>query len=306
MKYLGTWKFYFTVVLVSCLFAGLSDAAGPKILFSDVTDAPTSGWERSSTKGAAVTIWCRNIGSSRGSSYVTVSGVKLTDSSDYAEWGETTQPTVPIGMQRITFFLNATIPIGGSFPNTEISVTTAEGKSNSIPFHTRALGSNRIYFIDVVNGAEENDGLTAASAKKTTGWARANLKAGDIAYIRDSGIPYTSENSHDDDTANYQFCKGGLFSFCDYSGGGGVSNHNNGVQGKSISVLAYPGESPQMTPLTSDGAASFMRTVWEELEYWTFAKFTVNGLRPMDNKENVFPPYSGYLKHIIPLLRNLF
>lgn len=298
--------FIASFLLTGCFFCGTVFAStSPVILFSDITDGPTSGWEGSGTKGAAVSIWGNNLGTERGSSYITVGGVNLVSDSDYAEWGVTTTPTVPVGMQRITFYLKSTMTVGGAYPNSTISVTTSEGTSATIPFHTRELGTNKIYFIDIVNGDDSlNDGFYFADngtngPKKTTGWARENLSAGDIAYVIDSGVAYSNANSHDNDTDFYIYCSGGLLSFCDSTGGSGTSNHANGIEGKSIGLIAYPGQSPQMTPLdTSGGAFSFVRTVWEELEGWTFAKFSVNGLRPVDNKEDVAPPYSGHMAHI--------
>ncbi|KKQ21706.1 MAG: hypothetical protein US37_C0009G0001, partial [Candidatus Moranbacteria bacterium GW2011_GWF2_37_11] len=105
-------KHKLSIFLVSCIFiylgsVGVSAASFPVLLFSDLTDAPVSGWEGSPTKGAAISIWGRNLGTERGSSYVTIGGVNLTNDSDYAEWGATTNPTTASGQQRITFWLNS-------------------------------------------------------------------------------------------------------------------------------------------------------------------------------------------------------
>lgn len=258
------------VVLFSCMAVN-AYAATPEILFSDMTDGPTTGWEQGSTKGAAVSIWCRNIGSSRGTNYVTVGGVNLTSSSDYAEWGATTNPTVPLGMQRITFYLNSSMSTTGTCPNTTISITTSEGTSSTIPFHCRSLGNNHIYFLDNVNGSDSNSGLTVEDAKRTTAWARGNLKAGDVCYLKGSGTPYTD---HDIGTG-YHF--GGLFSFGRVSG---APNHENGIEGKSITVTAYPCEDVQMKANTENSGIALTTCVkmfysGSQLSYWTFSKFTM-------------------------------
>ncbi|MDO8748641.1 MAG: right-handed parallel beta-helix repeat-containing protein, partial [Candidatus Omnitrophota bacterium] len=79
-------------------------AVSPTLYFSDLIDGPKTGWNGSATKGAAVTIWGKNFGYTRGSlNYVTVGGVNLTADSDYAEWGVTTNNAR--GMERITFWL---------------------------------------------------------------------------------------------------------------------------------------------------------------------------------------------------------
>ena len=251
-------------------------AAAPKILFSDMTDAPVTGWEGSSTKGAAVSIYCRNIGTSRGSSYVTVGGVNLTHDSDYAEWGATTNPTVPLGMQRITFFLNSSMKTGGSYPNTTISVTTPEGTSATIPFHTRALGSNHIYIFN---------------AQNSPSWARENLVAGDVCYLR--GGTYSAE---DDGTATHGWARGGNFSFC-Y---GSPKNFHDGIEGKSITVSAYPGESVNFEAVnrSNDRPASFINFIYTEVKYWTFSKIKINALRPITVSDNVTPPYDSSMTHI--------
>src|SRR5689334_173213 len=77
-------------------------SAAPAVLqFSDLTWGPKSGWEGSTTKGAAVTIWGENLGTVRGSNFVTVNGAALTADTDYAEWGASGPAR---GLQRITFW----------------------------------------------------------------------------------------------------------------------------------------------------------------------------------------------------------
>ena len=260
-------------------------AAAPKILFSDMTDAPVTGWEGSSTKGAAVSIYCRNIGTSRGSSYVTVGGVSLTHDSDYAEWGATTNPTVPLGMQRITFFLNSSMKTGGSYPNTTISVTTPEGTSATIPFHTRALGSNHIYFIDNVHGSPSNNGLTIATAKRYPSWFRGHAIAGDVCYLKGSGTKYTD---HDDDSAWWMYATGGLFTFASTDG---VDNHAQGTEGKSIAVIGYPGDKVEMEAISLNTVHKIVTWKYGHLNYWTFAKMNWNAHSPVEPQDDVSPPY---------------
>src|SRR3989339_1239221 len=122
----------------------ISFASGePVVLFSDLSDGTVSGWEGSATKGAAVSIWGRNFGAERGSSYVTVGGVNLTSDSDYAEWcivnttgNYDTGYNSAQGFERITFWLNSSMALG----ITSISVTTPDGTSETIPFYTRNTG----------------------------------------------------------------------------------------------------------------------------------------------------------------------
>ncbi|HLE11076.1 MAG: hypothetical protein A2504_01735 [Bdellovibrionales bacterium RIFOXYD12_FULL_39_22] len=264
----------------------------PRILFSDLTDAPVTGWEGSATKGAAVSIFCRNIGSVRGTSYVTVGGIDLKNESDYAEWGAYENPVVPIGIRRITFYLNSSMLTGGSYPNTTIAVTTSEGVSSTIPFHTRLLGQNHIYFIDNVGGAVANDGLATSRAKRYPAWFRKNAIAGDVAYIRGRGVKYSD---HDNDSIFYPFATGGLFTFANNRSS---DNHAQGVEGRSISVVAYPGEKVEMEALELNVCHKIITWVYGHVNYWTFAKIFFNAHSPVEARDQVFPPYYSGFSHL--------
>jgi hypothetical protein len=271
------------LVLALLLTASPAWAAAPVILFSDMTDAPITGWESSAAKGAAVSIWGRNFGTSRGSSTLTVGGVTLSDAADFAEWGATTYPTVPLGMQRITFFLNSSMSTSGTYPNTTITVTVGGVASNSLAFHTRTLGSAHIYFFDAASGSDSNSGLTVALAKQKTSWARRYLVAGDVAYLKAG-----TYNEHDAQIYCNGTCGGyhygGLMSFG--SSGSGY-NHANGTEGNSITVTAYPAENVVMDGSTgTDGDGGTLMSVLtsyysagDAINYWTFSKFTMKGLQ---------------------------
>jgi len=163
----------------------------PVIFFSDLTSGPKTGWEGSSTKGAAVTIWGYGFGSTRGNSYVQVGNVKLTTDSDYAEWGATdNNPNLMKGVpiQRITFWLNNSMQTGNTF----IKVVVNGNSSNEINFTVRDSG--RIYFIDKNNGDNNNDGQYSQNKGNWHGpWKNfykadpeenSVLSPGDIVYVR--------------------------------------------------------------------------------------------------------------------------
>jgi hypothetical protein len=264
---------FFFLILCGTIF-GNSDVQAvqsPVVLFSDLTDAPTSGWEGSAIKGAAVSIYGRNFGSSRGSSYITVGGVSLTNDSDYAEWGATENPSVRLGMKRITFYLNSSIPTDGIYPNSEITITTSDGTSNALKFHTRALGASHIYFFDDTNGNDLTcNGLYSTNLgsgncpKKTPGWYRANAVAGDIGYFRNTSTYQTVDDDGLYARAHMQMR--------------GVGRFNNGSEGLSISVVSYPGEEAYWyapNTGTPDAADNFTKNVemqWADIRYWNFAK----------------------------------
>jgi len=263
---------FFLMLPICVISPALSSLAAdaPLVLFSDMPDAPVSGWEASATKGAAVSIWGRNFGSARGSSYVTVGGVALMNGSDYAEWGATANPDVRLGMQRITFFLNSSMITGGAYPNTSITVTVNGVPSNQLKFHTRALASSKIYFFDNTNGNDSSyDGLYSAVAgagngpKKTPGWFRANAAAGDIAYFRGTSVYETVDNDGLYARAHMQM-RGNRF--------------ENGIEGRSISVVSYPGEVAEWyapntgTPDAADNFSKNVEMQWSDISYWNFSK----------------------------------
>ncbi|KKS42381.1 MAG: Parallel beta-helix repeat protein, partial [candidate division CPR1 bacterium GW2011_GWA2_42_17] len=163
-------------------------AASPALYFSDLIDGPKTGWNGSATKGAAVTIWGKNFGYTRGSSnHVTVGGRDLTADSDYAEWGVTTNNAR--GMERITFWLKDTCATGAG----TISVTVDGVTSNTVPFYVRTTGNIR--FVDHTNGNDTNNGQTDTTAWRTLGKARQSISGGDILYIRAGTYTETDANS---------------------------------------------------------------------------------------------------------------
>lgn len=263
----------------------------PVIFFSDMTDGPTSGFNDSSTRGAAITIWGNNFGSSRGSSTLTVGGVALSNDSDFAEWGATTNPTTAREMQRITFYLNSSMNTTGAAPNTTIQVNVNGQNSNTIPFHCRASGN--IYFIDVTNGNDSYDGKEISHTTGITGsWknfyqARAIMQAGDVAYVRAGTYtavdPWEWNNVYTNQYNTYH-------SIMDACARLGTASYNNGSPWNTISMAAYPGESPQIgngnvsnadnTDPSSDNASIFLTSgsvvnnnVNTNFNYWTFSKF---------------------------------
>lgn len=263
-------KKLFVLLLTLLLFSCCSFVFGapPVLFFSDLTDGPTSGWEGSSTKGAAVTVWGLNFGTSRGTNYITCGGVDLMNDSDYAEWGVINKPKLgedpndvyssARSLQRITFWLKSSMTIGV----VKITVTTLEGTSNDdLFFYCRNLSSNHIYFISR-SGNDSNNGVYASQGMGNNGpWFSANkvriLEAGDVAYFRE-GI-WNEDDGYD--------C---VIRFYD--------NHGNGQENNSITITSYPGEIAQL----GDNSIKYVMrhhgwSTIDVLRYWTFSKFLMRG-----------------------------
>lgn len=240
--------FLTTLTLLFLKFSAFAES--PQLFFSDLTDGPKTGWERSATKGAAVTVWGKNFGSSRGSNYVTVAGVDLTNDSNYAEWGVTANNAR--GLERITFWLNSSCSSGAQ----TISVTVGGVTSNTLPFYVRTTGT--IYFVDHTNGNNSYNGLYATytsgtnGPKKTIPMARWNVMVGgDILYIRNG--TYTEEDTY-----------GQLY----------VSGQQCGSANAMTAFVGYPGELPIMdTNATSRSISNIKyRPDNGDARYFTFAK----------------------------------
>ncbi len=225
------------LIFVGIGFSLLAFAADPVLYFSDLTDAPKTGWEGSATKGAAVTIWGNNFGSSRGSSYVTVNGVQLTSDSDYAEWGATANNAR--GMERITFWLNNSCANGYG----TISVTVDETASNTLPFYVRITGN--IYFVDD-DGNDGNNGWTTEQSWATIAYARQQINSGDLVYIKD-GI-YSDADSY----GSILYLEPGI----------------NGSENNYTAFIGYPTESP----ILSGGISGTVRNNYSDTGYTVLSR----------------------------------
>lgn len=139
------------IVITSILITvnTLNAQVKPVLFFSDLDWGPKTGWEQSSTKGAAVTVWGKNFGNS---GTVNIGGQSLSssNSSQVAEWAVTSGNAR--GLERITFWLNSSMTTGA----TTISVTTGGVTSNTISFTIETTG--KIYFMSVTDGSNSYNG----------------------------------------------------------------------------------------------------------------------------------------------------
>ncbi len=145
-------------LIFTFLFPPFAFAASPVLFYSDLESGPKTGGQ--DNKGVFVTIWGKNFGSSRGSSYVAIGGGQA---DNYPVWTDT----------KISFQLGANAATGN------ITVTTSEGTSNGLPFTVR---NGNIYFVDI-NVAGPGSGTYANPWKSPASWNNAAV-AGDTCYFR--------------------------------------------------------------------------------------------------------------------------
>jgi len=234
----------FYVVLGLVCFSNLALASSPPVIFfSDLISAPKSGWSSlEPDKGAIVTIWGRNFGTVRGSSYVTVNGEKLTNDLDYKDsWAKINNP-VPF-LQTITFQLNSSMVNGDG----TISVTVGSETSNSIPFRINTIGS--IYFVDV--NASDGTGTFLNPWSNLINYIDI-MAPGDVAYFR-----------------------AGLY---DQKYNGGKSNiwvrssEASGTAQDPIGFVGYPNEVAMFDSWANGHSSNFNKSILIDSDYVTVAK----------------------------------
>ncbi len=226
------------IAQLSTTAASVPIPGDPVIRYASAKNGPVSGWEGSSTRGAAITIWAENIGAYRGNSTLTVCGVTLESDSEFAEWGANTRPKTAKNTRRITFWLNSKMKGGEG-----IYVTVGGVRSNMYPFRCDATGNIR--FVDYQNGSDENDGRTVATAWKTLNYAANQMKPGDFMYLL--GGTYSE----------------GRFNIGYWEV---ATDWYPGTDAERITMTSYPGEEAVVS--TEIGARS---------SYWTFTNITFRG-----------------------------
>jgi len=261
-------KMLFTLIFVFCLSAtlqiGVSVAfsAGPVLFFSDLTWGPKTGWEGSTTRGAAVTVWGKNFGSTRGSSCITVNGAQI---AEYAEWGAIGPARA---LERITFWLNSSCTDGDG----TITVTVNGVTSNALNFTVVAGTAAKIYFISVSNGSNGNNGLYSTSQGGSNGpWK-------DI-YMFNPGLDsYSYGHNPSGDGQYIVYARQGTYTAVDTDGAFVALRGPYGGPDKRKALIAYPGEIP-----TLNTAGASRGIIWNadyspygKNSYFTYSK--LNGI----------------------------
>lgn len=209
-----------TITLTDC-GEGLGNTFGcyaesdPVLAFADLTSAPRSGWSTAEpNKGAVVSIWGRNFGESKGSSYVTIGGVRLEATTDYKNnWGENF-PTP--NLQRIRFQLNSTVPTGKQ----GVTVTVNGKKSNSVVVN---VTEDPIRFFDASVTVGQGTGTFSDPWGDPTNFF--NVSAGTITYWKG-----TFDQAYSPNVGTSVLWMN-------------TSNSPAGSQDKNIAIVGWPDES---------------------------------------------------------------
>jgi len=251
----------------------------PALFFSDLTWGPRTGWEGSVTKGAAVTIWGNNLGTS-GTVNACGQALPSSDSTKVAEWNGTANPTVPRGLGRVTFWLNSSMSANCS---EGISVTTNGPASNALPF---SIASANIYFVST-SGNDSNNGLYSAQGAGTNGPFRHIYKfnpangLGDTQYIMYArGGTYGTSSGEMDPNG----CGGGdLVELCGAMGSPTAQK----------ALIGYPGELASMSLRYTSRGFDYTNESGGQHLYMTFSKLNFDGTG-LNSTQDTFDVYGQY------------
>ncbi len=255
------------IMLLVTAMLGLSSSfclgGEPVLFFSDLTMAPKIGWENSTQKGAAVTIWGQNFGSQRGNNYVTCNGTKLSSESDYAEWGIVDHARK---IERITFWLNQACSDGDG----EITVSVNGKTSNPLPF---TIAPAAIYFISV------NDGNNSYNGKYAT------YQGGSDGPWKDIKV-FNPANHPDHESMSYVvYVRGGTYTTQDQNSCLCYIYGPSGTATVRKAIIGYPAELPVLD-LAAASRGAFRNAKGSEggpTNYYTISKLKfINGTSPID------------------------
>lgn len=226
-------------------------AGDPVILFSDLISAPRTGWSAAEpNKGAAVSIWGFNFGSfSAGNTYITIGDVAITEIADFPSYGVA---GVNPHLQKITFFLNSSVPLGDQ------TITVTTGGKTSIQTIPLKVTANNIYFADA--------NATAGTGTLIDPWLNpleftSIANAGDVLYCRAGTF---TERISDGNSVWYIRDNPSL----------GEAPSLAGTVTDPIGICAYPNELPTINAPDPVNAGTF-RGITCALDYYTFSGFRI-------------------------------
>ena len=201
--------------LIAFGFFGINkaQAATPVLNFSDLINGPASGLNDGLGEGTIITIWGNNIGSSQGSSTITIGGqppahIYYWKNADGNLPGGPSDLYTSHQMQEIAFSIPSSLTNGEH----QIQVTANRKTSNTLPFTVR-LGN--IYHA-MTSGSSSGDGSYGNPwGSFVQGGGVDGMVAGDVLYLHDDANDIVT------------------------SGMNSVS-HKNGTEANQYGIVAYP------------------------------------------------------------------
>ncbi|MBI5442812.1 MAG: hypothetical protein HY900_16565, partial [Deltaproteobacteria bacterium] len=187
------------------------DAAGPRLMFTDIESGPGTGGEGGF--GAFISIYGEGFGATQGSSTVTIGGQPV---ARVQSWGQDT--AFARSLDRIV------VQPGPGVVSGDIVVAVAGQASNGLPVTVRA---GNVYFVNPSTGGDGNPG-TFAQPWATLWRPRQTLVAGDIVYVEGGTF-----SQMDPDVPGWD-----TLLFLD------TSRAASGTPAAPIAYLGYPGNPP--------------------------------------------------------------
>ena len=221
-----------TMVILLPVFARCQAAPAPErpvVSYSDIDSGPSLGGQNG--KGAFVTIYGHHFGAVRGASSVIIGSVPA---DNYPLWSDT----------KIAFQLSTKANSGS------IVVTSARGRSNSLPFMVR---KGHIYFVGPAGTSSGNGSFQ--KPWKSIAKAAASMAPGDITYVFNGANQTTLD---------------------DYNASLAIAS--SGIAGAPKALVVYPGAHSTIGSAT--GAEYGVRTPQISggpFHYWTLAGFAIRG-----------------------------
>lgn len=246
----------------------LAESKPPVIFFSDLTWGPRAGFDGSTTKGAAVSIWGKNFGTLAGNTVsLSCGGVTLTNTdTDYiVEWGvKGTGRAIARDLEQITFFLKNDMSLDA---HQNIGVTVDGKPSNTIAFDVIDSSECPIYFInrDIGSNTIDTDnpdrGKSLSDPFKSLYMLDPARGLGDnqyIIYAKAASEPYSD---------------------IDQDGALIIIKEHMGAPDKRKALIGYPGELPEVSQAgTIRGFIAGTRDKSYGLRHYiTVSKFKVDG-----------------------------
>ena len=226
-------------------------AGGPVLLFTDLVtvsntgNSDTSFGQTANQNGAYVTVWGMNLGSSQGSSQITLGGTPVP----VVSWSNATAPAnlyAKLGMQMIVFQIPSAVSVGAT--NLQVSVNGVASNSLSLT----VTNSGPIYFV-AVGGSDSNAG-TFSSPWATVQQAASVMRTpGSITYV-ENGVTWSSPACLSQ----------------------GALNQNTGqlvTPGAPLAFVAYPGATATTSTMGFDTEGCGAN---DPVGNWVFSKFTMN------------------------------